>query len=854
MHKCMNLCSQIREAGSRLWRTNMQLRIRSLRIPVYVRLMILCFGLMLNGKVTAQDLGGFTKPLPDLQVFLTWQSDTSETNIRYNIYRKSAVDPDYPVVPLNSSPIAPITVCADFMSYIPAGSDEWNILANTFADSITGTPLADVCSVTSFEQNSKNWQKAMLLARAKPNIAIVFGVGFRDVTCINGTEYKYQIRRVDTAGIELSLTGANEISIKAGVPGAVPTAANMRIVIGDAMLQVLWNKPAPQYSGFNLYRSTAPAGPYIKVNDADVSLNISVDIDSNTVAPVSNGFTDYERWDSLGNPAPRTVPGSMIPFTGPANGTTYYYKVKLKDILGNEGPFSAVVSGKPVDKTPPAMPVGVIVVPVESTSSFEVKWPVVVYDIDGHKEKMGSYKIYRYENPENPNVGATLIPGAVLHPPAADSVFILYKTDNSPGLRSGCGEETFYYRVEAIDAAGNISQRSVAVGNALKDTTKPPPPKGTSAEGFDNFIRVKWLVENYCDTNVYLIYRALCDYGEWIPCRDEREKEKRTPPGQTGRDTLKGEHGTGKPKAKDCGGPFVLIGVLPHWEARQRASNDTTYFDDMTVPEGSPLCYAYLVKAQDLSQNISGRMPIPDLTKETVVCQRLRDKTPPEPGIISGLLARDSTIIVEYIGPPVQDIAAYHVFRSETGEFGAYKWVGGMTVVPPPGVGVPLDSPYVPPPAVDCDLIPLVSKDYMSAGTFIDKDVVPKQIYWYKVLGVDQNGNQTSVDSAAGISTFTFKSERDNPPEILSIVATEDTCALLISWSMTFNPETMMGFVVFRSRINTGPYYQIDNIVRGNSFSDNSVARNTQYWYRIALLKKDGSMTKLSDPKNATHP
>lgn len=809
---------------------------------------------MLNGKVTAQDLGGFTKPLPDLQVFLTWQSDTSETNIRYNIYRKSAVDPDYPVVPLNSSPIAPITVCADFMSYIPAGSDEWNILANTFADSITGTPLADVCSVTSFEQNSKNWQKAMLLARAKPNIAIVFGVGFRDVTCINGTEYKYQIRRVDTAGIELSLTGANEISIKAGVPGAVPTAANMRIVIGDAMLQVLWNKPAPQYSGFNLYRSTAPAGPYIKVNDADVSLNISVDIDSNTVAPVSNGFTDYERWDSLGNPAPRTVPGSMIPFTGPANGTTYYYKVKLKDILGNEGPFSAVVSGKPVDKTPPAMPVGVIVVPVESTSSFEVKWPVVVYDIDGHKEKMGSYKIYRYENPENPNVGATLIPGAVLHPPAADSVFILYKTDNSPGLRSGCGEETFYYRVEAIDAAGNISQRSVAVGNALKDTTKPPPPKGTSAEGFDNFIRVKWLVENYCDTNVYLIYRALCDYGEWIPCRDEREKEKRTPPGQTGRDTLKGEHGTGKPKAKDCGGPFVLIGVLPHWEARQRASNDTTYFDDMTVPEGSPLCYAYLVKAQDLSQNISGRMPIPDLTKETVVCQRLRDKTPPEPGIISGLLARDSTIIVEYIGPPVQDIAAYHVFRSETGEFGAYKWVGGMTVVPPPGVGVPLDSPYVPPPAVDCDLIPLVSKDYMSAGTFIDKDVVPKQIYWYKVLGVDQNGNQTSVDSAAGISTFTFKSERDNPPEILSIVATEDTCALLISWSMTFNPETMMGFVVFRSRINTGPYYQIDNIVRGNSFSDNSVARNTQYWYRIALLKKDGSMTKLSDPKNATHP
>jgi hypothetical protein len=56
---------------------------------------------------------------------------------------------------------------------------------------------------------------------------------------------------------------------------------------------------------------------------------------------------------------------------------------------------------------------------------------------------MASYKVYRYSNPENPNVGATLLPGAILHPPAVDSIINLYKADSSPGLRSDCGEVTF---------------------------------------------------------------------------------------------------------------------------------------------------------------------------------------------------------------------------------------------------------------------------------------------------------------------------------------------------------------------------------------------------------------------------
>lgn len=800
-----------------------------------------------TSEFNAQDLDAFTKTGP-LRVLLSWAYDSTASGIRYNIYRKPALDVSYPSTPINTSPVGPITICADFKVVIPMASTDWVLIANAFADTLTNVPLADVCSLTSFPVGSKQWKRAVILSSARPNIARVMGLAYLDNGVVLGTSYKYQVRRVSELGTELALTGANEVTITAGTPGVIPVAANVRRVIGDAMIQILWNKPVGKYSAFNVYRSILPLGPYTKVNEADISTVVSLDIDSNDVVPESIGFTDYERWDTLGNPSPRLVLG--VPVSGPVNGTKYYYKVKLKDILGNEGPFSAQVDGTPVDKTPPTAPQGVIVIPDEATSSFRIKWPNIKYDVYGHVEKMGNYKVYRYTSPENPDSGATELPGVVPQPVPPDTITWLIKTDNSGGLRNDCRDAVYYFRVEAIDDAGNVSYRSIAVSGSLKDTTRPKSPKGTNAEGFDDHIRIKWMLNEECDTNVYLIYRAYCDYGEWVPCDTTRK---------TYQDSIRSHEYKPKDpkdlkKPEDCGGPFVLLGTLTYSDAKARSIGGETYFDDYKIPAGSPLCYAYLVKAQDLSQNISGKFPMPDLADEIIVCQRLRDRTPPEAGIISGLFALDSAIKVEFIGPPIQDIAAYHIYRSDNGEFGTYNWAGGMTVEPPPLVGVVLTSKYVPPPVVGCDMIPLVSNEYMSAGTFIDKKAEQKKIYWYKALGVDRNGNETPVDSAAGISTFTFATNREPAPEISAIAPTDDPCALTLTWTLLFDASSMMGFIVFRSNIEAGPYFQLDNVIKGNSFADNSVARNKTYWYRIALLKKDGSLSKLSQPKNGIHP
>jgi len=64
-----------------------------------------------------------------------------------------------------------------------------------------------------------------------------------------------------------------------------------------------------------------------------------------------------------------------------------------------------------------------------------------------------------------------------------------------------------------------------------------------------------------------------------------------------------------------------------------------------------------------------------------------------------------------------------------------------MTVEPPPQLPKVMTAPYTPSAVVGCDKIPLITIDSMSMGYFLDTKVDAKSIYWYKVLGIDQNGN-----------------------------------------------------------------------------------------------------------------
>lgn len=775
---------------------------------------IIIFSNFMNTNIGyGQDLSIYTKnnpgPIPEL-VYLSWPYDSVNTDMRYNIYRKLPTDANYPETPLNHTPIGSYTDCNIFKTIIPFNSEDWKVISKALSDS-TGL-FSNVCDLTSLPKNSGKWKIAVFLSQFKPNLAIVMGNGYMDYVQ-NGLHYKYQIKRVTPDGSELPSLGSNENSIVSGSPAAIPRA-NIRGVADDEAIQIVWDKIL--FPSFNVYRSTNGA-TFEKINNFLISTISDTDFVGNGLNPPCNTFTDFSKWDSLGNPIPRDTVSSK-PIFGPKNGTRYYYKVKIKDILGNEGPFSNDINITPIDKTSPGTPQIVNVVPDESVSGFTISWQKTIMDVKGRKEENNvAYKVFRYEKDSIPSYGATLVPGSNV---VTGSIITI--TDNSPGLRNSCREKTYYYRVEAADQSGNVSSRSIAMGAALKDITKPQSPTGTRADGFEDSIVVWWnIATNDCDTGMYLIYRSLCDFGR-----------------------------------PDTNTTFSLVGQLSYTEAKSRAIGNNTYFGDHTIPAGSPICYAYVVKAQDLAQNISGSFPRPDNT-EVVVCQRLRDRTPPEPAIISGLFALDSAIQVDFIGAPIQDIAAYHIYRSDN-ETGPYVWQGGMLIKIPPGPNLPLTVVYDPPPQIGCDVIPLVSNDYMSAGTFIDRNVEQKKIYWYKVLGVDKNGNESnSIDSAVAVSTFTFATKRDAAPKITSIDIVGNPCSFKLNMTPTYDPNTMLGYVIFRSDNpfnNVGPYNQIDNIVKGGSYTDNSIAKNKGYWYKVAILNKDGSLTQLSEPKSVVHP
>ena len=825
-----------------------------------------------NASLNAQSLELFTRSGTG-RILLMWSPDTVTPNVRYNIYRKEATELSWPGTPINPAPLGPITNCTEFKTIIPVGSDFWTMLSYALADSTGGippvTPLANVCSITSFPVGSEKWRRVQFFAGYEPDVGRVMGQSWMDNTVSVGKTYTYRIVRVNLSNQELALLPESEASIKAGTPGAIPTPSGVQAVPGDSKVQVLWNIPGSnKFQSFDVQRATAAGGPWTKVSDVDVSARISSTIALDTLIPDRHGFTDYERYDSTGaattHPVPNP-PGADLNIAGPRDGTKYFYQVRHKDPLGNTGAWSSTVSATPQDVARPGTPQGLNVTAIESLNGFQIRWNRVELDEEGHEEEMQGYRVYRYENPEDPNVGAVAVGGLVAQP--GDTSTTITIDDTSPGLRSPCGDKTYYYRIESVDLANNVSYRSIAVGDALKDTTRPDNVKGTEAKGFDDFIQVRWDLNSDCDINEYRIYRAYCNYGDWFPCPPDRESDPLTWEwykkylGMYGDrqdmptyPTTHYDPKAGFPKnLPDCGGPFELVGTITHKEAEERkASEGKAWFNDETVPAGSPICYAYLVKAVDKSQNESGIMPIPDPAKEIVVCQRLRDLTPPGPAIISGLLARDSTVIVEWIGPPVQDIAAYHVYRSEE-EDGTYVWVGGKTVVPPPGTGVVLTAPYTPPPVVGCDSIPLVSRDWMSAGTIADP-VEPRDIWWYKVVGIDQQGNETPPDSAVGVSTFTFKTRREPGPEIVSITPEEGPCSFRIEWTPPFDGDSAIGFAVFRCKSAGGDYYQVGSVVPGNSYVDKTVARNTTYWYRITMLKQDGSLTALSPPKHAVHP
>src|SRR4029453_17375811 len=160
--------------------------------------------------------------------------------------------------------------------------------------------------------------------------------------------------------------------IKAGVPLGVAPPADVQAIAGDSRVLVHWAE-TPASAGFHVLRAARSNGPYEAVNASTVTANIKEDLDGNSLdlsGGARNGYVDGQEWDASGNPVLKQVGNQSVP-TGPENGKTYYYKVVSLDLLGFAGTPSPSVSVVPKDKTPPAVPAEVTILPDDDAGKIQ---------------------------------------------------------------------------------------------------------------------------------------------------------------------------------------------------------------------------------------------------------------------------------------------------------------------------------------------------------------------------------------------------------------------------------------------------------------------------------------------------
>lgn len=798
-----------------------------------------------------------SNPGPGLYVALNWPATPGATG--YNVFRKAPADAAYPATPINATPIKPASSCPAIRAFLIHGVDStaWKLVAAGLADS---TQLFNPCLVNG-PLSAAKIQRLTVLAASNMSVAEAVGLGYEDHGVTNGQAYQYKI-----VAIGPGTAVATDLAVTAGVPAALAAPGQVLAQSGDATAQVNW-ATVTGAAGYAIERATNAGGPYTRVNPSPYTSTFTRKLNGDTLVPNALGYVDFQHYDSTGHPVTHAVTGVNV--NGPFNNTAYYYRVEALDFFLRAGAASAPAAAvTPHDTTPPVAP-GNLTTDVDDIHGFvRVGWTQVTRDVKGRQEQPDSsvtYKVYRFTGSGSP---LTLTPALVANiVPARRGIHTDDTLDTYSGLRAQYGDKTWWYRVRSVDVAGNISPWSTAVSAIVKDTTAPRIVKGVMAKGFEDHISVMWQLNTEPDMAQYTVYRSLCHLGQWVNC--DRPDTCRgwyagTSEAKTGIQTYVPPATIATNDRKTfpcpCSGTFVFLGTITQDSAKRAKAAGHYMFDDYTVPPGSPLCYAYWVKAKDSSGNESGAFPVPTpAEQQQIVCAHLRDTTPPEAATITGLNALPGSVLVQWIGPPSQDIRAYQVYRAQGTLPGkeppvaAFTWVGGVTVEIPPKTPLILTSPYHAPAVLPCDSIPVQAMPWMSQGSFLDKATEPKLTYWYKVVGIDYGGNQTSLGLAASVSTFTFNITAVPAPVIDTIGANATPCSVQLGWTPALDAATDKGFIVYRSSSATGVFNPIVKApVRGNTYTDASVTHGQTYYYKVALLKTNGKLSALSTVKLIT--
>ncbi|MGW0998475.1 PA14 domain-containing protein [Streptomyces sp. NPDC002523] len=200
------------------------------------------------------------------------------------------------------------------------------------------------------------------------------------------------------------------------------------------------------------------------------------------------GYRVYRRLKgtSFGSKPLATTTSSSTSYTDstlPRTGETYYYEVRAYDKAGNESAGTADQAVTTADQVAPGVPANVTaygeVTPTGGTGGMEVGWEKVADAV--------SYRVYRSasENGTYTELG---------------------RTDQLTYLDTTAAESTvYYYRVSAVDAAGNESARSAPHDGRIWDNDPPPLVTGLDVTPTEYGFELTWDKNPATDLKYYRV-------------------------------------------------------------------------------------------------------------------------------------------------------------------------------------------------------------------------------------------------------------------------------------------------------------------------------------------------------------
>ena len=329
---------------------------------------------------------------------------------------------------------------------------------------------------------------------------------------------------IDRTGKKFLL--AESVIVVAGLVHFPGPPSGIGLTAKDHKVLLLWNRNL-QAHDYVVERAQHPGGPFQRVHASPIQYDINKDLDGVELSPTRPGFLDYRRWDENG--APKGHDENGVTVHGPANDTTYYYRVASLNINGIRGSWSAVHAATPFRTLPPRAPLNLTVTAVTGPKGLKLDWRKVTRDVEGHliPDTTQTYEIYRAQTQTELSDLSTLsgyLVTSLTANPNDPATPALSWTDTDPVLEPPFGEQDYCYRVVCIDTDNNHSAPSAAVNGRIPDTTPPGPTQVVGAEGHEAHIRVFWELNPEPDVAGYQIYRGVCDHDTVEPGEDDKRK------------------------------------------------------------------------------------------------------------------------------------------------------------------------------------------------------------------------------------------------------------------------------------------------------------------------------------------